>query len=149
MLYVHYISVNLGEKRSQRWGPGHSTPTALLMKEKQVSKGCRELCWKYRGGKQLGERVAKYLTSWQGAESSHMLADATVEQKPWKAIIRSDYGLNAKGPNIATTKYLTKIQKRGVPVVAQWKQIWPVSLKMQVRSLVSLSGLRIWLWAVV
>ena len=32
----------------------------------------------------------------------------------------------------------------GVPVVAQWKRIWPVSMRMQVWSLASISGLRIW-----
>jgi len=31
----------------------------------------------------------------------------------------------------------------GVPVMAQWKQIWLVSMRTQVRSLASLSGLRI------
>ena len=32
----------------------------------------------------------------------------------------------------------------GLPVVAQWKWIWLVSMRMQVQSLASLSGLRIW-----
>ena len=35
-------------------------------------------------------------------------------------------------------------QGRGVPVMAQRKQIWLVSMKTWVRSLASLSGLRIW-----
>ena len=32
----------------------------------------------------------------------------------------------------------------GVPTVVQWKQTWLVSMKMEVQSLASLSGLRIW-----
>ena len=36
-----------------------------------------------------------------------------------------------------------KIIILGVPIVAQWKQIWLVSMRTQVRSLASLSGLRI------
>ena len=36
------------------------------------------------------------------------------------------------------------IPLRGVPAVAQWKQIWLASMRTQVWSLASLSGLRIW-----
>ena len=43
-------------------------------------------------------------------------------------------------------KCLPRYQKemKGVPIVAQWKQIRLVSLRMQVGSLASLRGLRIW-----
>ena len=33
----------------------------------------------------------------------------------------------------------------GIPVMAQWKRIWLAGVKMQVQSLASFSGLRIWL----
>ena len=39
--------------------------------------------------------------------------------------------------------YLRQGTHDRVPFVAQWKQIWPVSIRMQVRSLASLSRLRI------
>ena len=32
----------------------------------------------------------------------------------------------------------------GVPIMAQWKQTWLVSMRTQVQSLASLSGLKIW-----
>ena len=37
-----------------------------------------------------------------------------------------------------------EIMRQGVPIVVQWKQIQPVSMRMWVWSLASLSGLRIW-----
>jgi len=37
-----------------------------------------------------------------------------------------------------------KSERSGVPVMAQWKQIWQGTLRLQVRSLASLSGLWIW-----
>ena len=42
------------------------------------------------------------------------------------------------------TKQFTILRTIGVPAVPQWKQIWLVSMRMQVQSLVLLSGLRIW-----
>ena len=44
--------------------------------------------------------------------------------------------LNSKAPVIKTYLY-------GVPVMAQWKPIWLASMRMQVRFLALLSGLRI------
>ena len=38
----------------------------------------------------------------------------------------------------------SKKLKEGVPLMAQWKRIWLVSMRMQVQTLASLSGLRIW-----
>ena len=37
-----------------------------------------------------------------------------------------------------------KFKKTGIPIVAQWKQILLGTMRLQVRSLASLSGLRIW-----
>ena len=37
---------------------------------------------------------------------------------------------------------ILNILKLGVPTMAEWKQIWLVTMKMQVQSLASLSGLR-------
>ena len=37
-----------------------------------------------------------------------------------------------------------KTQEPGIPIVAKWKRIWLVSMRMWVRSLASLSGLKIW-----
>ena len=41
-------------------------------------------------------------------------------------------------------KKKSKFYSSGVPVLAQWKRIWLVSMRIQVRTLASLSGLRIW-----
>ena len=39
--------------------------------------------------------------------------------------------------------YESKISRSGVPIVAQWKRIQLGTMRLQVRSLASLSGLRI------
>ena len=39
---------------------------------------------------------------------------------------------------------IIKTGSQGIPVMAQWKWIWLASKRTQVRSLASLSGLRIW-----
>ena len=43
------------------------------------------------------------------------------------------------------TNAIIKSKKYGVPIVAQGKQIQLGTMKLQVRPLASLSGLRIWL----
>ena len=44
----------------------------------------------------------------------------------------------------ATPWFINLYTYLGVPDLVQWKQIWLVSMRTQVRSLSSLSGLRIW-----
>ena len=52
--------------------------------------------------------------------------------------------LSIKGWGGPTAAQWVKNLTSGVPVMAQWKWIWLVSVRMQVRSLASLSGFRIW-----
>ena len=42
------------------------------------------------------------------------------------------------------SKWKKKIKKKGVPVVAQWKRTWLVTVRTEIQSLALVSGLRIW-----
>ena len=47
------------------------------------------------------------------------------------------------GLEILSSMHSLKILELGVPIMAQWKEIWLASMRTQVRSLASLNGLRI------
>ena len=69
--------------------------------------------------------------------------------KNWK-IINLNYSLEILSESMSVwcpfqtfkTK-TTQNSKHGVPIVAQWKQIWLVTMRLRVRTLALLSGLRI------
>ena len=54
-------------------------------------------------------------------------------------VLNDGHGVHVDMPN-----YQFKFSKSEVPVMEQWKQIQLGSMRLQLRSLASISGLRIW-----
>ena len=50
----------------------------------------------------------------------------------------------SSGPLHCSAKLCHQRNDRGIPIMAKGKQIWLITMRMQVQSLASLSGLRIW-----
>ena len=59
---------------------------------------------------------------------------------PQPLVLRSNGKLIHLSLSLPTLWPVSKVQITGVPIVAQWKRIWLISMRMWVRSLVSLSG---------
>ena len=75
------------------------------------------------------------------------VAQVTVVARVWSLAHTHAMGVAKNEDRVLSMKELQDNYRRhilGAPVLAQWKQIWLVSKRMQHQSLASLSGLRIW-----
>ena len=134
---LHYCQVEVDAQipypgSIKTWSEGRQS--LLLLCGCEIPDSPHDLHWCYGGERVLNGRSGwkSWLPTWPSLTLS-------------SGILRCLCGLQCVGFINFRHLTVTYLKKRlWVPVMAQRKQIWLASMRMQVRSLASVSGLRIW-----